>query len=64
MAEDAPEVFARDDLAARLDTTYRVYLEVVHRPRGVLRTPPCRRARRPAGRRSTALPAERTPLDD
>ncbi|HEY3081862.1 MAG TPA: hypothetical protein VGM69_18385 [Chloroflexota bacterium] len=40
VAEDALEPFARAlraDLMARLDTTYRVYLEVVHQPKGVLR---------------------------
>jgi hypothetical protein len=40
VAEDALEPFARAlraDLIARLDTTYRVYLEVGHQPKGVLR---------------------------
>ena len=40
VAQDALEPFARAlraDLMTRLDTTYRVYLEVVHQPKGVLR---------------------------
>jgi hypothetical protein len=40
--EPAPlDLFAHalsDDLTARLDATYRVYLEVNHQPKGVLRT--------------------------
>jgi len=28
----------RTDLTARLDTTYRVYLEAAHEPKGILRT--------------------------